>query len=82
MQFGENLNEEADEEMDVSDNDDDFGGPRKKCRNEKDVEIGLLKVLFFSKSSSVGLVKFCHLRVMKIKFSGRERKLEMSAGSI
>ncbi|KAK6625582.1 hypothetical protein RUM43_005881 [Polyplax serrata] len=43
MQFGENLNEEADEEMDVSDNDDDFGGPRKKCRNEKDVEIGLLK---------------------------------------
>lgn len=44
MQLGDNLNEEADEEMDVSDNDDDFGGPRKKCRNEKEMEIGMLKV--------------------------------------
>lgn len=44
MQFGDNLNEEADEEMDVSDNDDDYGGPRKKLRNDKDSEVGMLRV--------------------------------------
>lgn len=44
MQFGDNLNEEADEEMDVSDNDDDYGGPRKKPRNDKDSEVGMLRV--------------------------------------
>ena len=47
MQFGDNLNEEADEEMDVSDNEDEFPGPRKKCRNDKEVEIGALKVRFY-----------------------------------
>ena len=44
MQFGDNLNEEADEEMDVSDNDEDYGGPRKKPRNDKDSEVGMLRV--------------------------------------
>lgn len=49
MQFGDNLNEEADEEMDVSDNEEDFGGPRKKSRTDKDAEVGVLKVKYILK---------------------------------
>lgn len=48
MQFGDNLNEEADEEMDVSDNEDDLTCPRKKSRNERDAEMGILRVRIVS----------------------------------